>query len=48
MRGVNARAAAWQFVTTGIGYAMISLNLGQIERAMVREMIESLLIGLRG
>ena len=32
---------------TGIGYAMISLNLGQIERPMVKEMIETLLLGLR-
>jgi len=46
-KNVDSHAAAWQFVTTGIGYAMISLNLGQIERAMVKEMIDSLLLGLR-
>jgi AcrR family transcriptional regulator len=46
-KSIDPRAAAWQFVTTGIGYAMISLNLNQIERPMVKEMIESLLLGLR-
>src|SRR4051812_27836190 len=46
-KNVDPHAAAWQFITTGIGYAMISLNLGQIDRPMVKEMIESLLLGLK-
>jgi AcrR family transcriptional regulator len=46
-RHVNPKAVAWQFITTGIGYAMVSLNLGQIDRPMVEEMIESLLRGLK-
>jgi hypothetical protein len=32
---------------TGIGYAMISLNLGMIDRAMVNQVIESMLRGLK-
>jgi AcrR family transcriptional regulator len=47
-RSMNATALAWQFITTGIGYAMVSLNLNQIDRPMVEEMIESLLRGLKG
>ena len=41
-------AATVYFITTGIGYAMVSLNLGQIDRPMVEEMIESLLRALKG
>ena len=36
-------AALW----ISIGYAMVSLNLGQIDRPMVEEIIESLLRGMK-
>ena len=40
-------AAAWQFIMSGIGYAMISLNLGMIDRSMVNQVIEATLRGLK-
>ena len=46
-KSMNAKALAWQFITTGIGYAMVSLNLGQIDRPMVEGMIESLLRAMK-
>src|SRR5262245_49089398 len=41
-RTLNPKAIAWQFITTGIGYAMVSLNLSQIDRPMVEAMIEAM------
>jgi AcrR family transcriptional regulator len=46
-KGLNPKAIAWHFITTGIGYAMVSLNLGQIDRPMVEAMIDSMLRGMR-
>ena len=46
-KGLNPKSIAWHFITTGIGYAMVSLNLGQIDRPMVEAMIESMLRGMR-
>jgi AcrR family transcriptional regulator len=43
----SPKAAAWQFIMTGIGYAMISLNLGQFDRSMGSEIIELMLRGMR-
>jgi AcrR family transcriptional regulator len=47
-REVAPKAAAWQFIFAGIGYAMISLNLGGTDRDLTREVIESLVRGVRG
>lgn len=44
-RSVDPKAAAWQLICAGIGYAMISLNLGQIDKEMTRRMIEAILRG---
>ena len=46
-KSMSPQSAAWQFIMTGVGYAMISLNLGIIDRAMVRETIEAILRGLK-
>jgi AcrR family transcriptional regulator len=43
----NPKAAAWHFIWSGIGYAMIQLNLGGIDRPLVEDTIESILRGLR-
>ncbi len=45
---LSPRAAAWQLIFAGIGYAMVSLNLGALDREMIREVIESLVRGIRG
>jgi AcrR family transcriptional regulator len=47
-REVAPKAAAWQFIFAGIGYAMISLNLGGTDKDLTREVIESLVRGVRG
>jgi len=46
-KSLNPKAVAWHFITTGIGYAMVSLNLGAIDRPMVEAMIESMLRAMR-
>jgi len=46
-RDINAQSAAWQLITTGIGYAMISMNLMNLEKQMVTEMIGAILRGLK-
>ena len=46
-KSLNPKAVAWHFITTGIGYAMVSLNLGVIDRPMVEAMIESMLRSLK-
>jgi AcrR family transcriptional regulator len=45
---VTPKAAAWQFIFAGIGYAMISLNLGQIDKELTREVIDANVRGVRG
>ncbi len=46
-KAMSPQAAAWQFIMSGIGYAMISLNLGMIDRAAVNPVIDAMLRGLR-
>ena len=46
-KSITPEVAAWHFITAGIGYAMISLNLNQINRAMVDQMTEAMLRGLK-
>jgi len=46
-RDINAQSAAWQLITTGIGYAMISLNLQNLDKQMINEMISAILRGLK-
>jgi AcrR family transcriptional regulator len=45
---VSPKAAAWQFIFAGIGFAMIALNLGAVEKTLTEEVIESLVRGVRG
>lgn len=47
-RTLTPKAAAWKFIFAGIGYAMISLNLGPIDKDLTREVIESLVRGVKG
>jgi AcrR family transcriptional regulator len=42
---LDARSAAWQMILSGIGYAMITLNLGEVERPVVDQVIESTVRG---
>jgi AcrR family transcriptional regulator len=46
-KSMPPQAAAWQYIMTGIGYAMISLNLGMIDRPIANQVIEAILRGLR-
>ena len=46
-KDLDPRAASWQLIFSGIGYAMINLNIGGMNRAMVDEVIESILRGLK-
>jgi AcrR family transcriptional regulator len=46
-KSMTPQSAAWQFTMTGIGYAMISLNLGVLDRPMAKEVIEAILRGLK-
>src|SRR5688572_5945912 len=46
-RAINPKVPAWQFIHTGIGYAMIALNLSQFEKTSVEEGIEYILRGLK-
>lgn len=46
-KDLDPRAASWQLIFSGIGYAMINLNLGQMERSIVEGVIESILRGLK-
>ncbi|MGD0387926.1 MAG: TetR/AcrR family transcriptional regulator [Tepidisphaeraceae bacterium] len=47
-RDLDSKVPAWQLINTGIGYAMIALNLRQFERFSVEEAIEFILRGLKG
>lgn len=44
-KGLDNKAAAWQLIFSGIGYAMISLNLGPLERDMTEQIIEAIVGG---
>ena len=46
-KNLDPKAAAWELILSCIGYAMISLNLGPIERDTTREIIDSILNGWR-
>src|SRR5688572_6107940 len=46
-RNLDPKAAAWQLIVSGIGYAMISLNLGPIDRDRTEEIIDSIVVGWR-
>jgi AcrR family transcriptional regulator len=46
-KSMTPQSAAWQFIITGIGYAMVSLNLGTLDKAMAKEVIEAILRGLK-
>lgn len=45
---LRPEAAAWQFIFSGIGYGMISLNIGPADKDLVREVIESMVRGIKG
>jgi AcrR family transcriptional regulator len=47
-KDLRPEAAAWQFIFAGIGYAMIALNLGPMDKDLIREVIEALVRGLKG
>jgi hypothetical protein len=42
---MQARAAAWTLIISGIGYGMIALNLTQFDRATADSAIEAILRG---
>jgi AcrR family transcriptional regulator len=44
----DSRTPAWQLINTGIGYAMIALNLHQSDHFSVEHAIEFILRGLKG
>jgi AcrR family transcriptional regulator len=44
-KSLDPKAAAWQLICTGIGYAMISLNLAQFDRERTEKVIEAILRG---
>lgn len=46
-KSMSPQAAAWQFIMSGIGFAMVSLNLGMIDRATVNQVIDATLRGLK-
>ena len=46
-RNMQARAAAWTLIISGIGYGMIALNLAQFDRATADNAIEAILRGWR-
>lgn len=46
-RDLHPRAAAWQLIFAGIGYAMIALNLGPMDTELIREVIDSIVRGIK-
>jgi AcrR family transcriptional regulator len=46
-KDLDPKVPAWQLIMTGIGYAMISLNLSQFDDAWVREAIDTTIRGMR-
>jgi AcrR family transcriptional regulator len=46
-KDLDPKAAAWELIFSGIGYAMISLNLGTLEKYVIGEIIEAILDGWR-
>jgi AcrR family transcriptional regulator len=47
-KDLSPKAAAWQFIFAGIGFAMVALNLGSMEKDLIREVIESMVRGVKG
>src|SRR5450432_491436 len=47
-KNVAAKAAAWQLIFAGIGYAMITLNLGPADKELTHEVIDSIVRGIKG
>lgn len=47
-KDISPKAAAWEFMFAGIGFAMISLNLGAFDRDLTKEVIESMVRGVKG
>jgi AcrR family transcriptional regulator len=43
---LDPKGPAWQLIMTGIGYAMISLNLQAPEQGLIKNAIESILRGI--
>jgi hypothetical protein len=43
---LDPKGPAWQLIMTGIGYAMISLNLQSPEQGLIKNAIESILRGI--
>jgi hypothetical protein len=46
-KDLDPKVPAWQLIMTGIGYAMISLNLSQFDDGWVREAIDTTIRGIR-
>jgi len=46
-KSMDPRVPAWQLIHTGIGYAMISLNLSQFDQPLIAQAIEFILRGLK-
>lgn len=47
-KDLSPKAASWEFIFAGIGFAMISLNLGAFDRDLTRDIIESMVRGVKG
>jgi hypothetical protein len=43
---LDPKGLAWQLIMTGIGYAMITLNLQAVEQPLIKGSIESILRGM--
>lgn len=46
-KDMSPKGAAWHVVMSGVGYAMLSLNLGVIDRATINETIEEFMRGMK-
>jgi AcrR family transcriptional regulator len=46
-KDMPGRAGAWHLIFAGIGYAMINNNLGQMDKRMIEEVIDSIVRGLK-
>jgi AcrR family transcriptional regulator len=46
-KDLDPRAGAWEFIYAGIGFAMINLNIGPMERSQTEAVIDSILRGLK-
>jgi AcrR family transcriptional regulator len=46
-KNMDPRVPAWQLINTGIGYAMVALNLTQFDHSLIEQAIEFILRGLK-